>query len=146
IEGRAVQIAPPQEIYVRPATLAVARFLGYRNVIEGALRGGAGRDVRVARAERALRGTLMGEAPASGAVIAAIRREVLATGEASTPHAWPAAVAAVEYQGSDWLLELVAAGDVRLFVRRPAPVPVGTSVHVAAPADRVLIYGGGARD
>ncbi|MEN9499870.1 MAG: hypothetical protein RIS83_1689, partial [Pseudomonadota bacterium] len=37
--GRIAQIGPPQEVYARPATRFVARFLGAANVLEGRLRG-----------------------------------------------------------------------------------------------------------
>src|SRR6266481_6264270 len=33
-EGAAQQIAPPNEVYAQPANLSVARFMGYRNVLE----------------------------------------------------------------------------------------------------------------
>src|SRR6266516_1475357 len=33
-EGAAQQIAPPAQVYAQPANLSVARFMGYRNVLE----------------------------------------------------------------------------------------------------------------
>jgi len=38
--GRVAQIGPPQEVYARPATRFVARFLGAANVLEGRMRNG----------------------------------------------------------------------------------------------------------
>ncbi|OJY32471.1 MAG: hypothetical protein BGP06_04565 [Rhizobiales bacterium 65-9] len=42
--GRLAQLGAPHEVYERPATLAVARFIGDATVFEGAARAGAGRD------------------------------------------------------------------------------------------------------
>src|SRR5260370_13948183 len=33
-EGKAEQVAPPHDVYTQPANLHVARFMGYRNVID----------------------------------------------------------------------------------------------------------------
>jgi spermidine/putrescine ABC transporter ATP-binding subunit len=53
--GRVMQIGPPREVYERPDTIFVARFLGESNLIEGVavghcLRTAIGRDLRAANA------------------------------------------------------------------------------------------------
>jgi putative spermidine/putrescine transport system ATP-binding protein len=42
-EGVVQQVATPKEVYGRPKNLHVARFMGYRNVLEFTLEGHAGR-------------------------------------------------------------------------------------------------------
>lgn len=52
-EGRLAQVAPPEEVYRRPASPAVASFVGRVNVLRGRVEGGAGEmlQVRLAGAE-----------------------------------------------------------------------------------------------
>ena len=51
------QIAPPQEVYVQPANLHVARFMGYRNVLELDVAREEGERVTLAGPDIALAGT-----------------------------------------------------------------------------------------
>src|SRR4029434_4382598 len=53
-QAAAQQSAPPSEVYAQPANLAVARFMGYRNVLDLDVDGEAGdkvtlsgRDIRI---------------------------------------------------------------------------------------------------
>jgi iron(III) transport system ATP-binding protein len=92
LEGRVVQTGRPAEVYRRPASRAVAEFLGDANIVPG-----AARDGRVQFA--------VGEAPAdaaySGAVQVMIRPEDLAL---SAEGGRPAVVVASEYFGHDQMV------------------------------------------
>ncbi|MFH0920732.1 MAG: ABC transporter ATP-binding protein [Fibrobacterota bacterium] len=61
-EGRILQVGTPRELYLRPATVRLGRFLGNANVVEGTVRGDRGAAVTV---ETAL-GTLSGRTDATG--------------------------------------------------------------------------------
>ena len=46
----------------------------------------------------------------------------------------------VEYYGRDSLVEVVAAGGLRLYARSPGRFERGATVHAAVPPARVLVY------
>jgi putative spermidine/putrescine transport system ATP-binding protein len=81
-DGRTEQIAPPDELYRRPATPFVAGFIGTMNLVEGTVAGGRFRhpafDLAVPAAEGpatlAVRPEALAIAPAAGAGAAAIHR------------------------------------------------------------------------
>jgi len=139
-EGVVQQIAPPREMYANPANLHVARFMGYRNVIECEL-------VPTPRAGRLglRRGELFLTAAARQAtggtrVCAAIRPDDIALGSAQADNAIAGTVANVEYCGRDSLVDVSVSSGVKLHVRTNSQVGVGDTVHVHVPADRVLVY------
>jgi iron(III) transport system ATP-binding protein len=130
-EGRIVQVGPPEDVYVRPASRWAAQFVGEVNVLAGVAHGGV--------VETEL-GTFDLRAPASGTVHVAVRPEQL---ELRADHDGNAEVVAREFRGHDVLyrlrheggrvvlvqlpsLELHEVG-ARVFVR-PAPAAVTTLV------------------
>jgi ABC-type Fe3+/spermidine/putrescine transport system ATPase subunit len=138
--GVVQQIGTPQDVFARPATLDIARFMGYRNVLP----------VRVAQADGAaltlegpggikLAGTAM-HALTSGAAMAAIRPDELLIGEG--PQAFPGVVETAEYGGREWLLQVRTSFDDLLYVRSSRAVVPGDHVMLSAPAERVLVYAG----
>jgi putative spermidine/putrescine transport system ATP-binding protein len=138
--GVVQQIGTPQDVFARPATLDIARFMGYRNVLP----------VRVAQADGAaltlegpggvkLAGTAM-HALTSGAAMAAIRPDELLIGEG--PQAFPGVVETAEYGGREWLLQVRTSFDDLLYVRSSRTVAPGDHVMLSAPAERVLVYAG----
>ncbi|HMA10518.1 MAG TPA: ABC transporter ATP-binding protein [Steroidobacteraceae bacterium] len=120
--GRIEQLSTPQQLYQRPRTAFVARFVGSANVIEAPLAG-------------ELTGT---------ARPFALRAEDVRLSPAGTPppaehHAVDAEVVDVQYHGatSRWLLRL--PGDARLVATRPAaesagPSAAGTKLRACWPA------------
>ena len=64
-EGRIVQVAPPEELWARPADAWVARFVGLANVVED------GATATVVRPE----GVTFRSDPAGDAVVGGIRRD-----------------------------------------------------------------------
>jgi putative spermidine/putrescine transport system ATP-binding protein len=138
--GVVQQIGTPQEVFARPATLDIARFMGYRNVLP----------VRVASANGAglslegpggvqLAGTAMHTLQA-GPAMAAIRPDELLIGDG--PQAFPGVVETAEYGGREWLLQVRTSFDDLLYVRSSRVVAPGDQVMLSAPAERVLVYAG----
>jgi ABC-type Fe3+/spermidine/putrescine transport system ATPase subunit len=109
-DGRLLQLGPPQEVYQRPRTPFVARFLGDANLLPGSLFGREG--------------------------MVMVRPERCVLGEG----AWSAdgRVAAVTFLGSDLVADVECAGGVRLRVRlRDRDVRQGETVRVGVPAEAV---------
>lgn len=67
-DGVIVQVGPPEEIYLRPATLRLATFVGAANIIEGNAHGGS---------VDCVLGTLPLVEPASGLVKVLVRPEMI---------------------------------------------------------------------
>jgi multiple sugar transport system ATP-binding protein len=125
-DGRLEQVAPPRELYERPASPFVAGFVGSppMNLLPGRLgRDPAGRAVvwigplAIALSERAAAAA----PPAGGAVTVGVRPESLAVAAPDARDVLPARVAAVELLGHETLVHLRApdgAGDeLRLVLR-----------------------------
>jgi ABC-type Fe3+/spermidine/putrescine transport system ATPase subunit len=106
--GRVLQVGPPGEVYARPRTPFVARFLGAANLLDGKLVGQSAAVVMV-RPERCV---LNPDAPAYRLV-------------------WPGIVAGVTFLGSDLVAEVACDNGVSLRVRtRAAAIATGDRVTV----------------
>ncbi|HET7506394.1 MAG TPA: ABC transporter ATP-binding protein [Kofleriaceae bacterium] len=153
-DGAAQQIGTPEEVYAQPANLHVARFMGYRNLLELDVDARAGDQVTLRGPWGALRGTVQQELAGSRA-IAAIRPDEIAVVKADADSADPAGnagntgnagnairgeVDGVEYYGRDCLIEIVATGGQRLYARSHARIERGAAVHAVVPPERVLVY------
>jgi putative spermidine/putrescine transport system ATP-binding protein len=139
-DGVVQQIASPQEVYAQPANLHVARFMGYRNVVELAVTGE--RDGRVTLEAPDMKLTGVRKLPLGGArASVAMRPEemVLAT-QPGAENVIAGRVDNVEYGGRDSLIDVVTPGGTRLHVRAPGSVSPGASVLVHVPPERVLVY------
>jgi putative spermidine/putrescine transport system ATP-binding protein len=111
-EGTAQQIGSPEEVYAQPANLHVARFMGFRNLLD--------LEIDQINAHRALLHgpgiTLMGsikQTPAGKRAVAAIRPDELSIASASSPNAIAGRVEGVEYYGRDSLVDVVVEGGAR---------------------------------
>jgi putative spermidine/putrescine transport system ATP-binding protein len=138
-DGALQQIGTPEEVYARPANLHVARFMGFRNLVELDVDAVSGDAVTLRGAWGALRGMVV-QPPIGARAIAAIRPDEIAIGPAGAPNAIAGEVEGVEYYGRDCLIEIVAAGGLRLFARAPGRVERGAVVHAAVRPERVLVY------
>jgi iron(III) transport system ATP-binding protein len=79
-ERRLLQVAPPAELFARPASLAVARFLGVGAEVPGVVEGGAFRSAL---------GTWPARGTPNGAAVAVVRPDalrLLAPGETPADH------------------------------------------------------------
>jgi len=140
ISGAVQQIGTPSEVYSQPATLPVARFMGYRNVLELDVVGHDGDRVALKGGDIALTG--LRKQPLSGARAAvAIRPEeiVVDTGPAG-PSGIAGQVKSVEYCGRDSLLEVVTASGTRLHARGPVSTGLNDFVRLHVPVERTLVY------
>lgn len=123
-DGAVVQVAPPRDMYERPADRYVAGFLGEVNLFEAAADGRAARLVNHPSVEIP---TALG-----GQVWAAVRPERMRL----AAEGLPGTVRDVAYLG-DWTTWLVALGDgdlVKVACANAGPVAsaaVGDAVHVA---------------
>ena len=129
-EGRIVQAGPPEEVYLRPKTPFVARFLGHTNLVPGEAEG---------RTARTVLGPVPLAEPAQGPVLLSIRPEHLALLPPDAPEGVPGRVVGRRYKGHDLTFQVrvgeetlrVQAGyrtpwqpgdAVRMVVREPAAV------------------------
>ncbi len=139
-DGVVQQIGSPQQIYAQPANLHVARFMGYRNVLELDVAGVTGDRVELAGGPMRIVGTLR-QALGSRRAAVAIRPEELVVGAPdNVANAVRGRVTGVEYGGRDSLIEVTLDGGVRLLVRSDARAARGDAIALSIPPERALVY------
>ncbi|ANN59696.1 ABC transporter ATP-binding protein [Mesorhizobium sp. 131-3-5] len=147
-DGRIEQAAPPRDVFERPATAFVARFMGDHNVISGRVTGS--RDGMVVFDVNG-GGSLAtsGAAQEVGAPIdIAIRTDHVRIGEAPAPGlGFTGIVANIEYRGATVKLSVTGAGiddftviidDSDFFAK---PVAIGDAVPLAWDAEDAIVLG-----
>jgi putative spermidine/putrescine transport system ATP-binding protein len=137
-DGVMQQSGTPEEVYAEPANLRVARFMGFRNLLEVDVESLAGGEAILRGPWGTLRGTVKQELSGPRAV-AAMRPDEIAIGPAGG-NTIAGEVEGVEYYGRDCLVEISAAGGLRLYARAHGRVERGTTVHATVPPARVLVY------
>src|SRR5206468_1849503 len=116
-DGVVQQVASPQDIYAQPANLHVARFMGYRNVLELDVAGEEGDRVTLSGSDIRLTG-LRKQPLNGGRAAVAIRPEEMIVGDdPRRVNTIRARVENVEYCGRDSLLDVVTASGTLLHVR-----------------------------
>jgi putative spermidine/putrescine transport system ATP-binding protein len=138
-DGTMQQIGSPEEVYARPANLHVARFMGFRNILDLDVESITGDEATLRGPWGALRGTVR-QAVDGRRATAAIRPDEIAIGPAGAANAIAGEVEGVEYYGRDCLVEIRVADGVRLYARAHGRLERGTTVHAAVPPERVLVY------
>ncbi len=139
-DGVVQQIATAQEVYAQPSNLHVARFMGYRNVIELDVQREEGNRVTLSRGDMGLTGVRK-QPLANGRAAVAMRPEEIVLGEGPNGlNTISARVENVEYCGRDSLLDVVTASGTVLHVRATGNVAMGEAVRVHVPVERVLVY------
>ena len=139
-DGAAQQIAAPLEVYSQPANLHVARFMGYRNVLElDVVSEEAG---RVTLAGPDIRITGIRKLPlARGRGCVAIRpEEALLVDDADGTNRIVGQVTNVEYCGRDSLVDVRTPAGTLLHVRSARQPRLGDAVRVHVPVERALVY------
>jgi multiple sugar transport system ATP-binding protein len=138
LEGRLLQVAPPQELYADPCDLRVAEFIGSPkiNVVGGIV--GADRTVSVLAETLPLRV----ECPVGGRVSVAVRPESIALGV----DGHPCRVRHVEHLGADLYVHVDPIGvDHSLIVRadpdRFRSVKSGDSIGISLATPRAFVFG-----
>ncbi len=139
-DGAVQQIAPPQDVYAQPANLAVARFMGYRNVLELAVEREDGGHVTLSGPGIRLTGTR--KLPLSGArgCVAIRPDEATLADDGGAANTIAGSVTNVEYGGRDSLVDVRTPEGALLYIRSTRQPHVGDTVHVHAPVERALVY------
>jgi putative spermidine/putrescine transport system ATP-binding protein len=137
-EGRTQQIGSPEELYAKPANLEVARFMGYRNILDLEAERIEGGRVSLRGDGLVFEGTAQ-QSIASGPVTIALRPDDIEPGGPGA-NAIEARVELVEYCGRDWLVDLALSGGGILYARSERKVTSGDRVRCAVPPDRVLVF------
>jgi putative spermidine/putrescine transport system ATP-binding protein len=138
-DGKVQQIDTPQAVYAQPANLHVARFMGYRNVLELDVEKEEGDLVTLTGPGIRIVGTR--KAPLAGRRSSvAIRPEEAALADAGAANSIAGKVANVEYGGHDSLVDVVTAAGTVLHVRSARPPRLGDPAHVQVPVERALVY------
>ena len=139
-DGVVQQIAAPPEVYAQPANLAVARFMGYRNVLDLAVEGEQGGRVTLSGPDLRLTGVRKQDL-SGGRASAAIRPEEIVVGEGpGGANTIAGRVENVEYCGRDSLIDLVTPSGVLMHLRAAGHVAMGDQLRVHVPVERVLVY------
>ncbi len=140
IDGVVQQIATPEEIYAQPANLAVASFMGYRNMLELAVDRQDGERVTLAGPDVRITGTR--KMPlANGRACIAMRPEEMVVGDGPDgTNTISVHIDGVEYCGRDSLLDVTTSSGIRMHVRTNQRFATGETVRVHVPVDRALVY------
>ena len=134
-QGAIVQIGPPEEVYRRPRTPFVARFLGGANLVPGRAEG--------ERAETPL-GRVRLDRPEYGPVLLAIRPEHLELLPPAAEEGTPARVVRRAFKGHDLTLTLALGGArVRAQADYRLPWREGDWVRVRVREPAVVLERGG---
>jgi putative spermidine/putrescine transport system ATP-binding protein len=136
-DGRLEQLAPPTEVYSRPATSFVAEFVGLSNRLPGEVRGGevTVRGVTLPLVER--------DVP-DGQVVALIRPEAVTLASHTSAESGPlvGTVIAVTFLGATSRVT-VDLGDTRVLAQLPTSeattLPAGSPVVLTIRPDPVLV-------
>jgi len=136
-EGRIEQLAPPTEVYSRPATSFVAEFVGLSNRLTGEVRGG----------EVTVRGRtlpLVESNVPDGQVVALVRPEAVTLASHTAPEPGPlvGTVITVTFLGATSRVT-VDLGDITILAQLPtsdaAALPAGSRVALTIRPDPVLV-------
>ena len=139
-DGVVQQVAGPHEVYAQPANLHVARFMGYRNVLDLDVVGEQGDRVALAGPDLRLTGVRKLPLTSRRAWVAIRPEEMTMVPGPEGENVIAGRVDNVEYGGRDSLVDVVTAAGTRLHVRAPVDVASGTQVHVHVPPARALVY------
>jgi iron(III) transport system ATP-binding protein len=129
-EGRIEQAGSPEDIYQRPQTEFVARFIGGTNILKGT----RGPDHTVLCDGGLVLRCASGEFPATGQTAVSVRHhdiQLFPTKPADTPSNWTTGVVERQiYLGShrDYLVKLKGGETVRTFAPGNVTIPVGQEV------------------
>jgi putative spermidine/putrescine transport system ATP-binding protein len=145
-DGRTQQIGSPEELYAKPANLRVARFMGYRNILELGLERVEGGLAFLSNPGFQLQGVAQ-EVLTSKRALVAIRPDDIAVGraekssnEATRRNAILGQAEIVEYCGRDYLVDVLTESGVLLHARTPQRIVTGDWLRLEVSPDRVLTF------
>ena len=144
--GRVEQIGRPEDVYRRPATAFVARFLGRANFLPGVVAERDARGLRIALDRGGFVTAARGEAQAGQRVQVAVRQEsvrMIADDAPAAPNRFAATVVfhAVAGQAHHYVVQLDDGRELEVVAPgTESPVARGTKVAVAwTPADTIVL-------
>jgi ABC-type Fe3+/spermidine/putrescine transport system ATPase subunit len=106
-DGKLLQIGTPDELYHRPTTLAVARFVG-RSTLVGAQRDGQRARITLAGVSQyAPIASMPGNPSADTKLTAVVRPEMLALCSAEAPESWCGHISARRYAGAHFVYNVM---------------------------------------
>jgi putative spermidine/putrescine transport system ATP-binding protein len=139
-DGVVQQIGTPAEVYSQPANLHVARFMGYRNVLELDVVREDGDRIALESQDIAITGVRKQPLVDARAAVA-IRPEEISVGEGPGGlNTVSGRVENVEYCGRDSLLDVITLSGTLLHVRGPVTTALNDTVRVYVPVERALVY------
>jgi putative spermidine/putrescine transport system ATP-binding protein len=145
-DGRTQQIGSPEELYAKPANLQVARFMGYRNILDLNLERVEGALAFLARPGLELQGVPQEVLTSKRAVVAirpddiAISQAEKAVSEAPQRNVIFGQAEIVEYCGRDYLVDVLSEPGLLLHARTSRRVSTGDWLRLEISPDRVLTF------
>jgi len=145
-DGRIEQAAAPREVFERPATAFVARFMGDHNVISGRLKEVDGEMVTLEVAGGGIF-KASGKTPPDDAVDIAVRTDRVRIGEGVPGLGFTGIVSNVEYRGASVKLAVNGAGidDFNVILTDAVffenPIKVGDAIPLSWNADDAIVLG-----
>ena len=143
-DGMIRQVGTPEDLYLKPAHIDVAEFMGFRNRLEGVLANGSAVSP-MTRANAVFGGTTLEgvalHALSGGSVTAAIRPDDLTPVSTASPGI-EAVVEAIEYRGRDFFGSARSSSGTELFFRSELSLERGASVRLNADPAKILLYEG----
>ena len=138
-DGEIRQVGTPEELYMRPAQLDVADFMGFRNRITGRVSKGAQGQVRIEIGPVSLTGWAH-EAMRTETAVASLRPDDLLAVSDQQSGAFRATVEAIEYRGRDFFGSARLDDQTEVFFRSHQIVQIGQPVQLAADMSKLLIF------
>jgi putative spermidine/putrescine transport system ATP-binding protein len=138
-DGEIRQVGTPEDLYMRPARLDVADFMGFRNRIVGRVAQQSGGQVALDVGGVQLAGSARETISGSKAIASLRPDDLVAVGDAQSG-AFSAVVEAIEYRGRDFFGSACLADGTDVFFRSHHRMQAGETVHLAADSSKVLIF------
>jgi ABC-type Fe3+/spermidine/putrescine transport system ATPase subunit len=122
--GRLLQSGTPEALYDRPASRAVAEFIGRAALVPAVPNGNSAAEVALGGVAQRVGAAPADGVPPNGPALAVLRPEQLALAPAGEAGAWPGRVVARRFAGGTSVYEVACAGaggrDVTLELSTPA--------------------------
>jgi putative spermidine/putrescine transport system ATP-binding protein len=135
-DGMVRQVGKPEELYMAPAHLDVAEFMGFRNRVSGKVQAVSGGIATVTSAGASLSGKATAGIKPGDDVILVARPDDMSI----APAGITAAVESVEYRGREFVGIARTPDDIEFVFHAPGPLDTGASVTLMASPDRAIVF------
>ena len=145
-EGRTLQIGSPEDVYTKPANLQVARFMGYRNILELGVEKVEERRAWLAGPGIRLEGVVQEHLTTQRAIVAirpddiAVRPAGTTSSEVDSRNVLVGQAEIVEYCGRDYQVDISAEAGLLLHARTARRVVPGEGLRLEVPVERALVF------